>query len=214
MSRILKPKKPWNKGKIVGGKTPIKPVEVQAIRVVLAQPQWPRRDALMFAIGVDSSLRGADLMMLRVADLMIAGEPRERVTIEPTKTRKSAGTRVTFEMSPETKELLHRYVAAAGLLETNFLFATTRSQADAIRQPLTERAYLNRVKRWVSAIGLNPALYGTHSIRKVRAAHLYRQTGNLRACQVILGHKSITTTQTYLGIEESEALELSRQFAV
>lgn len=66
-------KKPWNKGKIVGGKTALKPEEVHAIRVVLSQPSWPIRDAVMFAVAVDSSLRGADMMKLKVYDLMLAG---------------------------------------------------------------------------------------------------------------------------------------------
>ena len=70
------------------------------------------------------------------------------------------------------------------------------------------------MKKWVAAIGLNADLYGTHSIRKVRPVHVYKMTGNIRACQVMLGHKSIVTTQRYLGIETDEALAISRQFQV
>lgn len=215
MTQKTKRKKPWNKGKIVGGKTALLPDEVQAIRVVLAQKGWPARDALLFALGVDSSLRGADLVRLRVSDVMLAGEPRERVTIEPSKTKASSGARVTFKLQADTAELLRRFVSAENLLTTDYLFASSLALAPGqMRTPLTERSYALRVKKWVAAIGLPPEAYGTHSVRKVLSANLYKRTGNLRACQVILGHQSITTTQRYLGIEEDEALSLVEQFAV
>ncbi len=209
-----RPKTPWNKGKIVGGKTPLTPEEVQAIRVVLAQKGWPARDRLMFAMGVDSSLRGVDLVGLRVADVMLSGEPRSEVTVVPMKTKESSGVRVVFEMREDTKTLLSRFVAEAHLLETDFLFANTIPKPSAPRDPLTERTYARRVKKWVAAIGLNPDMYGTHSIRKVRPTYVYKMSQNVRACQVMLGHKSIVTTQQYLGIDADEALEISRRFQV
>lgn len=214
MSSENAPKKPWNKGKLVGGKTPLKPDEVQAIRVVLSQAGWPPRDALMFAVAVDSSLRGHDLVRLRVADLMLTGKVRGQIVVEPSKTRDSSSARVSFELRPDTHELLERFVELEHLLETDFLFTSTRQPKSKPRQHLTERAYAKLVHRWIASIGLSPEQYGTHSIRKVRAAYLYQQTGNIRACQVILGHKSIVTTQRYLGVEENEAMALSRQFAV
>ena len=181
---------------------------------MLAQKRWPARDQLMFALGVDSSLRGSDLVGLRVADVMLAGSPRDSVTVEPLKTKDSAGTRVTFEMRDDTKELLRRYVEGGRLLETDFLFSSIKPIQGKPRDPLSERNYARRVKKWVAAIGLNADLYGTHSIRKVRPVHVYKMTGNIRACQVMLGYKSIVTTQRYLGIETDEALAISRQFQV
>jgi site-specific recombinase XerD len=73
-------------------------------------------------------------------------------------------------------------------------------------------AYLKPVKKWVAFAGLNPAVYGTHSIRRARPALIYRKTGNIRACQIMLGHKTIASTQLYLGVEEEETLDLARQF--
>lgn len=214
MTSKPKRKKPWNKGKIVGGKTALTAEEVHAIRLVLAQKRWPARDRLMFAIGVDSSLRGSDLVGLRVADVMLAGQPRNSVTVEPLKTKETSRTRVTFEMRDDTKELLHRYVDDEQLLETDFLFSSVKPIPGKPRDPLSERNYARRVKKWVAAIGLNADLFGTHSIRKVRPVHIYKMTGNIRACQVMLGHKSIVTTQRYLGIEADEAMAISRQFQV
>ena len=64
---------------------------------------------------------------------------------------------------------------------------------------------------WVTSIGLDPALYGTHSLRRTKVALIYRRTGNLRAVQLLLGHTKLESTVRYLGIEVDDALELSQQ---
>ncbi|MFG1466534.1 integrase, partial [Xanthobacter sp. DSM 24535] len=63
----------------------------------------------------------------------------------------------------------------------------------------------------VSLIGLNPADYGTHSLRRTKVSILYKRTGNLRACQLLLGHTKLESTVRYLGIEVDDALSLSEQ---
>lgn len=67
------------------------------------------------------------------------------------------------------------------------------------------------LKDWLSQAGLDPMKYGTHSLRRTKIALIYQKTGNLRACQKLLGHSSIQHTASYLGIEESEALDIARQ---
>jgi site-specific recombinase XerC len=64
---------------------------------------------------------------------------------------------------------------------------------------------------WVALIGLDPALYGTHSLRRAKVALIYKRTGNLRACQLLLGHSKLESTVRYLGIEVDDALILSEQ---
>ena len=56
--------------------------------------------------------------------------------------------------------------------------------------------------------------YSTHSLRRSKISHIYKHTGNLRACQKLLGHSSIQTTANYLGIEESEAIDIARAFEI
>jgi integrase len=63
----------------------------------------------------------------------------------------------------------------------------------------------------VALIGLDPALYGTHSLRRTKVASIYKRTGNLRACQLLLGHSKLESTVQYLGIEVDDALILSEQ---
>jgi integrase len=66
----------------------------------------------------------------------------------------------------------------------------------------------------VSEIGLDPALYGTHSLRRTKASLIYRKTKNLRAVQLLLGHTKLESTVRYLGIDEDDALELAEQIEV
>ncbi len=209
MTQKPRRKKPWNKGKKVGKKPALTPEEVQAIKVVLAK-NFPLRDQLMFAVGIDSCLRGCDLVRLELNDVALAGSPRDTVKITPTKTADSSGTEVEFELQPDTKALLVSHIEAQGLGVADPLFSALRPQR--VRKGLSETAYQALVRKWVASIGLDPRLYGTHSIRRSRAAYVYQQTHNIRACQLMLGHTSINTTQEYLGTEVAETLEIGRRY--
>jgi integrase len=74
---------------------------------------------------------------------------------------------------------------------------------------ITTRQYARLVDKWVALVGLDPAAYGTHSLRRTKVALLYKKTGNLRACQLLLGHTKLESTVRYLGVEVDDALELS-----
>ena len=210
MTRKPKQKSSWNKGKIVGRKPALTSRQVSAIKVVMAEKS-SLRDRAMFAIAIDSCLRGCDLVRLRVSDVMLSGEMRDKVRVQPMKTKRQAGSAVVFEPSHDTQKLLVKFIEAEDLLSTDFLFTSTRPRSGPV-ESLSERAYLNLVKKWVTFAGLNPETYGTHSIRRARPALIYRKTGNIRACQIMLGHKTIASTQLYLGVEEEETLDLARQF--
>ncbi len=74
---------------------------------------------------------------------------------------------------------------------------------------LSTRQYARLVDEWVTAIGLRREDYGTHSLRRTKAAIIYKQTGNLRAVQILLGHTKIETTVRYPGVEVEDALALA-----
>jgi integrase len=67
---------------------------------------------------------------------------------------------------------------------------------------------------WIRAIGLDPCMFGTHSLRRTKATLTYRRTGNLRAVQLLLGHSKIESTVRYLGIEVDDALAIAEQVDV
>ena len=76
---------------------------------------------------------------------------------------------------------------------------------------LSTRQYARIVDDWVKSIGLDPAVYGTHTMRRTKATLVYRRTKNLRAVQLLLGHTKLESTVRYLGIEVDDALEISEQ---
>ena len=76
---------------------------------------------------------------------------------------------------------------------------------------MTTRQYARLVAEWVGSIGLDPGLFGTHSIRRTKATWIYRRTGNLRAVQLLLGHTKIESTVRYLGIEVDDAIAIAEQ---
>jgi integrase len=76
---------------------------------------------------------------------------------------------------------------------------------------MTTRQYARLVSEWIGSIGLDPKLFGTHSLRRTKATLIYRRTGNLRAVQLLLGHTKIESTVRYLGIEVDDALAIAEQ---
>ena len=81
-------------------------------------------------------------------------------------------------------------------------------------QGLSTRQYARLVGDWIRGIGLDPCMFGTHSLRRTKATLIYRRTGNLRAVQLLLGHTKIESTVRYLGIEVDDALAIAEQIDV
>ena len=102
-------KAPWNKGRLIGQKRPLKPKEVWAIRVRL-QLEGRKRDLALFNLAIDSKLRGCDLVSLRVDDVWIGGRPRDRATV----IQKKIGRPVQFEITEQTRSSIRDWQPAAG----------------------------------------------------------------------------------------------------
>ena len=74
---------------------------------------------------------------------------------------------------------------------------------------LGTRQYARILEGWVEELGLDPADYGTHLMRRTKATLIYWRTKNLRAVQLLLGHSKLESTVRHLGIEVDDALEIS-----
>jgi len=203
---MARKKKPWNKGKIIGRKPPLTPEQVATIRMLLSQ-EGNHRDIAMFCLAIDSSLRGVDIVALNVSDVFEGWEIKERVTIEQSKTRE----RVTFTMRDHTRAALKTLIDVEDKAYGEPLFASQKGNKGS---RLAVGQYRRLVKKWIKLAHLDPALYGSHSLRRTRVAHIYRKTANLRVAQVLLGHKTIENTARYLGIEEEQAMEIAEQFEI
>jgi len=183
-----------------GAKLALKPLHVWGIRIRL-QVADKCRDLALFDLALDSKLRGCDLVALRVGDVVSASGVRSRVMILQRKT----GRPVQFEITEQTRRSLEAWIEARRLRAEDWLFPS-RSKREA---HLSTRQYARLVDAWVALVGLDPAAYGTHSLRRTKVSLLYKKTGNLRACQLLLGHTKLESTVRYLGVEVDDALALS-----
>jgi integrase len=195
---------PWNKGKLIGAKPPIQPKHVWSIRTRL-EVEGRTRDLAMFNLGVDSKLRGCDLVALKVGDVAPNGYAIGRATIRQKKT----GRPVKFELTDHTRQAVDEYLRSASKKPGDFLFTGRR-----VGQNMTTRQYARLLSGWIGSVGLDPRLFGTHSLRRTKATLVYRRTGNLRAVQLLLGHTKIESTVRYLGIEVDDALLIAEQIDI
>ena len=196
---------PWNKGKLIGAKPPLRPKHVWSIKTHL-MIERRTRDLAMFNLAIDSKLRGCDVVALKVEDIAPGGYTIARATVRQRKT----GRPVKFELTDQTREAVDDYLRATGKKPGQLLFTGSGRSG----QSMTTRQYARLVSRWVASVGLDAKLFGTHSLRRTKATLIYRRTGNLRAVQLLLGHTKIESTVRYLGIEVDDALAIAEQVEV
>jgi integrase len=180
-------REPWNQGKLVGQKAPLRLKEIWAIRIRLQLAERTRELAL-FNLAVDSKLRSCDLVKLRVRDVTHGERVAARTIVMQQKTQRP----VQFEITEQTRDTLAAWIRGRALKQEDFLFPS-RLRASP---HLSTRQYARVVQRWVKEIGLDPAAY------------------NLRAAQLLLGHSKLESTVRYLGIEVDDALEMAEQTEV
>ncbi len=193
---------PWNKGKLIGQKSPLKLQEIYAIRTRLQLAQ-ETRELAMFDLAIDSKLRACDLVNLCVRDVSHGNTVASRAMVMQQKTKRP----VQFEITEQTRTALTAWIDKAHLKPEEHLFQSRLHDSPHI----STRQYARIVHRWVSMIGLDTTGYGTHTMRRTKATLIYRRTKNLRAVQLLLGHSKLESTVRYLGIEVDDALEISEQ---
>jgi integrase len=125
-------REPWNKGKLIGQKPPLRPKHVWSIRTRL-QMDGRTRDLAMFNLAIDSKLRGCDVVALRVEDVAPSGFAVDRATVRQKKT----GRPVRFELTEQTRQAIDDYIKAAGKKPGEFLF----SRRSGHSRSMTTRQY-------------------------------------------------------------------------
>ena len=193
---------PWNKGKLIGQKLPLKLKEIWGIRIRL-QMEKNSRELALFNLSLDSKLRGCDLVKLKVFDVAQGNRVSSRAIVMQQKTHRP----VQFEITEQTRDSLASWICQAKLKSDDYLFPSRIHDSPH----LSTRQYARIVEHWVKLIGLDPSAYGTHTMRRTKATLVYRRTKNLRAVQLLLGHSKLESTVRYLGIEVEDALEISAQ---
>lgn len=159
------------------------------------------RDRALFDLAIDSKLRGCDLVKMRIGDIVSGGRIRNRAIVIQQKT----GRPVQFELLEPARGSLLAWLERRGGTLDNYVFPSRIDHSDH----LSTRQYARLVDEWVTGIGLRCEDYGTHSLRRTKASIIYKQTGNLRAVQILLGHTKIESTVRYLGVDVEDALALA-----
>jgi integrase len=196
---------PWNKGRLIGQKAPLKLKEIWAIRIRL-QLAEKVRDLALFNLAIDSKLRGCDLVNLRVCNIAQGKITLPRAMVMQQKTHRP----VQFEITEQTRQSVAAWIEKARLSPNQYLFPSRVAKSPH----LSTRQYARIVTAWVESIGLDAASYGTYTMRRTKATLIYRRTRNLRAVQLLLGHTKLESTVRYLGIEVNDALEIAEQTEV
>lgn len=190
----------WNAGKQVGVKRPLKVKQIWLIRFFLDR-EGRMRDRALFDLAIDSKLRGCDLVKMKIGSLVSGPAIRNRSMVIQQKTARP----VQFEITVDTRASLLSWLERRGGSIDDFAFPSRVNPEGH----LSTRQYARLVDEWVTAIGLRSEEYGTHSLRRTKAALIYKATGNLRAIQILLGHTKIENTVRYLGVDIDDALTLA-----
>ncbi len=141
---------PWNRGKLIGPKPPLKAKEIWSIRVRL-QVGNRIRDLALFNLALDSKLRACDLVALRVDDVALNGRVRSRATVMQRKT----GRPVQFEITEQTREAVGRWLEKKELLKGEPLFSSRINR----RRSMTTCHYARLLGSWLRSIGLDLLAY-------------------------------------------------------
>lgn len=145
MASNVSSREPWNKGKLVGQKAPFKVKDIWALRVPLQMDSRVRELAL-FNLGIDSKLRGCDLVELKVRDVCHGDQVATRAVVMQNKTQRP----VQFEITQATREAVQKWIKQAGLRSEDFLFPSRVHSSPH----LGTRQYARILEGWVKELGL------------------------------------------------------------
>ena len=184
------------------GKKPISPAQVRTLRNNVKEK--PLQE-LLLNLGVDLMLRSSDLLNLKVSDVVSdSGKVKTEVKVKQKKTGK---TTLNIPLSKNSINTIKKHLVGRDL--ASWIFVGNKSHYT--KSPITQKQYSRIVKGWMSALGVEDlSNYSTHSLRKTLPSFIYANTQSPEICRRLLGHADISATSNYLGIEDSDALEVAR----
>ena len=200
----------WNKGLEVGKKDGFTPDQVKRIRSLLADRGVPGfRDLALFSTAIDTMLHGQDLLPLVVGDVQ-RRDGSVRQVIEVARARGMPPVRCA--LSRASARALEKWITASGKKRTDYLFP---GRGVGGRHPMGARQLGRLLKLWVIAAGLDPGDYSVESLRRTKALHILRGTGDLQTVRALLGHARIESTARYHGLKtNTDPIEVCRAFDI
>jgi len=189
------------------GKRPLSERQVKSLRKLV---EGNELHELLLNLSVDLMLRGGDLLRLRVSDVLtVSGTVKSEVKIKQQKTKK---TTLSIPLSKNSINVIKKYIVGRDM--DDFVF---RSQfSHFTNKPLSIFQYSRIVKKWMGEhLGLDDvSSFSTHSLRKTKSSVIYQKTQSVEIVRRLLGQSSVTATSAYLGIEDSDALEVARNINI
>ena len=189
------------------GKRPLSERQVKSLRKLV---EGNELHELLLNLSVDLMLRGGDLLRLRVSDVLTeSGTVKSEVKIKQQKTNK---TTLSIPLSKNSINVIKKYIVGREM--DDFVF---RSQfSHFTNKPLSIFQYSRIVKKWMGEhLGLDDvSSFSTHSLRKTKSSVIYQKTQSVEIVRRLLGQSSVTATSAYLGIEDSDALEVARNINI
>lgn len=192
---------PQSMKRFVGQRKPFTLPQIHTIaQHLLEQPEL--RDATLFMVGIKTMLRCSNLLRLTVRNVTDnRGIIMCRFSLIQIKTKKP----ITVQIDTATSLILQRWIAKTGKQPDDYLFTgLTSNRRD---KPISRSHFRTLVKSWATAIGLDPTLYSTHSLRRSRATLLYQELLDPELVRILLGQSNLGATSAYLGLALNQALD-------
>ena len=203
-------RRPWNKGREVGKKGAFTPAQVKRIRQVLMARGVPGlRDLALFQVAIDTMLHGPDLFNLTVKDVQLPnGKIRSVIKVA----RRGGMPPIRRAFSRTTAGAVGKWIAVSTRKPTDYLFP---GRGIGSRRPMGVRNMNRLLKFWIAEAGLDPKKYGNESLRRTKALHVLKGTGDLEIVRILLGHAKIESTARFLRIPTtSDPIPISRAFDI
>jgi integrase len=207
--KVTAKRQAWNKGLQTGKRDGFTPEQVKRIRGVLRDRGVPGlRDLALFSTAIDTMLHGHNLLTLVVGDVQSRnGSIRPLIEVAQSK----GAPPVRCALSKSTAMALEKWITASGLKRTDYLFPGGGSGS----RPMSGRQLSRLLKFWVVEVGLDPKDYSVESLRRTKALHILKGTGDLQTVRALLGHVQIESTARYLGLKtKADPIAVCRAFDI
>ncbi|MCR9087858.1 MAG: integrase [Rhodobacteraceae bacterium] len=185
--RALRPA--WNKGRVVGRKRPLKPQHAWAIRI---RPELTDTHR--------------DLVKMKVVDVLASGQIKECASVLQSKTLRP----VRFKKSDGSRAAAEEWMDDELMVGSEYLWPGWFHE----RLHISTHQHVRIVHGWVESLGLEASAYGTYSMRRTKVTQIYKETGTLRAVQLLPGHTKMDSAVQYLGIELGDALAIAEAIEI
>ena len=188
------------------GKKPLSENHVKSLRKLVADNPL---HSLLLNLSVDLILRSSDLLSLKVSDLLHeSGKVKSDVKV---KTKKTGKTTLSLPLSKNSIDAIKRHLDVSDM--DKYVFRGNKSHYT--NKPITSNHYARIVKKWMTMLGVeDTSKYSTHSMRKTRPTIIYYKTKNIEVCRRLLAHANVTATSSYIGIEDKDALDMSKEYFI